>query len=152
MKKEKLKLSKKGKKLFRVYAFSIFSFAVMFGTSMTVFAADDPMAVVNNLSNFIFGLIRAIGMFARKLTVINVRTDSVLFQITGNFSVEKGSDGDLAVIGEDDNGKYYKHFICLADEITYVVEDLGSTGVNKYKYEINFNPNMILPVQPTIID
>lgn len=89
---------------------------------------------------------------ARKLTVINVRTDSVLFQITGNFSVEKESDGDLAIIGEDNNGKYYKHFICLADEITYVVEDLGSTGVNKYKYEINFNPNMILPVQPTIID
>lgn len=89
---------------------------------------------------------------ARKLTVINVRTDSVLFQITGNFSVEKEHDGDLAIIGEDDNGKYYKHFICLSDEITYVVEDLGSTGVNKYKYEINFNPNMILPVQPTIID
>lgn len=89
---------------------------------------------------------------ARKLTVINVRTDSVLFQLTGNFSVEKESDGDLAIIGEDNNGKYYKHFICLADEITYVVEDLGSTGVNKYKYEINFNPNMILPVQPTIID
>ena len=89
---------------------------------------------------------------ARKLTVINVRTDSVLFQITGNFSIEKESDGDLAIIGEDNNGKYYKHFICLADEITYVVEDLGSTGVNKYKYEINFNPNMILPVQPTIID
>lgn len=27
-----------------------------------VFAADDPLAVVNNLSNFIFGLIRAVGM------------------------------------------------------------------------------------------
>ncbi|MEG0379568.1 MAG: glutamyl-tRNA amidotransferase [Oscillospiraceae bacterium] len=28
----------------------------------TVCAADDPIAVVNNLSNFIFGLVRAIGM------------------------------------------------------------------------------------------
>lgn len=27
-----------------------------------VFAADDPLAVINNLSNFMFGLIRAIGM------------------------------------------------------------------------------------------
>jgi hypothetical protein len=29
---------------------------------ITAFAANDPIAVVNNLSNFIFGLIRAIGM------------------------------------------------------------------------------------------
>ena len=28
----------------------------------SVFAADDPLAVINNLSNFMFGLIRAIGM------------------------------------------------------------------------------------------
>lgn len=28
----------------------------------TVCAADDPIAVVNNLSNFIFGLVRAVGM------------------------------------------------------------------------------------------
>jgi outer membrane lipoprotein-sorting protein len=89
---------------------------------------------------------------ARKLTVINVRTDTVLFQMTGNFSIEKESDGDLAVIGENDNGTYYKHFVCLADEITYVVEDLGTTTVSKHHYEINFNPEMIMPVEPTVID
>lgn len=27
-----------------------------------VFAADEPLAVINNLSNFVFGLIRAVGM------------------------------------------------------------------------------------------
>ena len=27
-----------------------------------VFASDDPLTVINNLSNFIFGLIRAVGM------------------------------------------------------------------------------------------
>jgi hypothetical protein len=89
---------------------------------------------------------------ARKLSVINVRTDTVLFQITGNFSIDKESDGDLAVIGENANGTYYKHFICLADEITYIVEDLGTTGVDKYNYQINFNPKMILPVEITTID
>lgn len=35
---------------------------VVVGNTMTVYAADDPLSVVNNLSNFIFGLIRAIGM------------------------------------------------------------------------------------------
>jgi hypothetical protein len=89
---------------------------------------------------------------ARKLTVINQRTDTILFQMTGNFSITKEGDGDLAVIGENDDGKYYKHFVYLSSEVTYIVEDLGTTGVNKYKYEINFNPNMIIPLDPVVIN
>ena len=30
--------------------------------ALPVYAADDPLTVVNNLSDFIFGLIRAVGM------------------------------------------------------------------------------------------
>ncbi|MBR3325255.1 MAG: glutamyl-tRNA amidotransferase [Clostridia bacterium] len=37
-----------------------------------VFAADDPIAVVNNLSNFIFGLIRAVGMIILGFGVVQV--------------------------------------------------------------------------------
>jgi hypothetical protein len=92
----------------------------------------------------------------RKLTVINTRAEdgntSILFQMTGNFSIEKEADGDLAVIGENDNGTYYKHFVCLSRDITYIVEDLGTTTVNKHKFEINFNPQMIIPIQPVIVD
>ena len=32
----------------------------MLGTSVTAFAANDPIQVVNNLSDFIFGLVRAV--------------------------------------------------------------------------------------------
>ena len=35
---------------------------LFFGITNNVFAADDPLAVINNLSNFIFGITRAIGM------------------------------------------------------------------------------------------
>lgn len=89
---------------------------------------------------------------ARRLTVINQRTDSILFQMEGNFSINKASDGDLDVVGEDADGRYYKHFVCLSSEITYIVEDLGATHVDKHKYQINFNPKMIIPVTPVIID
>ncbi len=92
----------------------------------------------------------------RQLTVINTRADdgnsSILFQMTGNFSIEKESDGDLAVIGEDDDGRYYKHFVYLSRDISYIVEDLDKTSVSKHKFEINFNPQMIVPVEATIID
>lgn len=39
---------------------------------LQVFAADDPLAVVNNLSNFIFGLIRAVGMIILGFGVVQV--------------------------------------------------------------------------------
>ncbi len=87
----------------------------------------------------------------RKLSVINQRTDTLLFTMTGNFSVLKSS-GDLDIIGENEDGTYYKHFVYLSDEITYIVEDLGKTTTNKYKYQINFNPRMIVPFEPVIID
>lgn len=92
----------------------------------------------------------------RQLTVINTRAEdgnnSILFQMTGNFSIEKEQDGDLAVIGENPNGTYYKHFVYLTRDISYIVEDLGTTSVNKHKFEINFNPKMIVPVEFTTID
>lgn len=72
MKNNKLKLSKRGKKLFKTYVLGVCAFALTIGTSMTVLAADDPLAVVNNLSNFIFGLIRAIGMILLGWGIVQV--------------------------------------------------------------------------------
>lgn len=69
---KQLKMSSKGKKLFKVYVLGVSLFAITIGTSMNVLAADDPMAVVNNLSNFIFGLIRAIGMILLGFGIVQV--------------------------------------------------------------------------------
>lgn len=71
-KKNKLKMSYKGRKMFKAYVLGISLFTLIFGTSLTVLAADDPMAVVNNLSNFIFGLIRAIGMILLGFGIVQV--------------------------------------------------------------------------------
>jgi hypothetical protein len=89
---------------------------------------------------------------ARKLTVINQRTDTILFQMSGNFSIQNETKGELAIIGEDSNGRYYKHFVYLSSEVMYIVEDMGKTNVDKHKYQINFNPKMIIPVAPVIIE
>ena len=50
----------KVRKGFRIYCTAIMGAALILGTSVTAFAAGDPITVVNNLSSFIFGLIRAI--------------------------------------------------------------------------------------------
>lgn len=40
--------------------------------TFTVLATNDPLKVVNNLSNFIFGLIRAIGMILLGLGIVQI--------------------------------------------------------------------------------
>ena len=55
-----------------MYVMGVSIFALTIGTSMNVLAADDPMAVVNNLSNFIFGLIRAIGMILLGFGIVQI--------------------------------------------------------------------------------
>lgn len=37
-----------------------------------VFAADDPLTVINNLSDFIFGLIRAVGMIILGFGIVQI--------------------------------------------------------------------------------
>lgn len=90
----------------------------------------------------------------RQLTVINCIEGDVIFQMTGKLSiVADTTDNQLEVTVEDD-GTYVKHFIGLSDNVTYVVEDLnlGANDVAKYRYTLNFNPNMWIPVEVETIE
>lgn len=89
----------------------------------------------------------------RQLTVINCLQGDVLFQMTGKMSITADTtDNQLEVIVEGEDGNYKKHFIGLSDNVTYVVEDITSDDVSKYKYTLNFNPNMWIPVEVDNVD
>ena len=90
----------------------------------------------------------------RQITVINCIQGDVLFQMTGKMSIQADTDDNqLEVIVEDNAGNYKKHFIGLSDNVTYVVEDITSeSNVSKYKYELNFNPNMWIPIKAKYSD
>jgi hypothetical protein len=89
----------------------------------------------------------------RQLTVIDCITGDVLFQMTGKISITADTaDNQLEVMVEREDGTYQKHFIGLSDNVTYVVEDLGETDVDQYKYTLNFNPKMWLPFGADVID
>ncbi len=89
----------------------------------------------------------------RQLTVINCIGGDVLFQMTGKLAITADTeDNQLEVIVEDENGKYQKHFIGLSDNVTYVVEDKAVTDVDKYKYTLNYNPKMWIPVGVDKVD
>ena len=52
----------KVKRGFRFYCAIVLTLALMTGMAVTAYADGDPITVVNNLSDFIFGLIRAVGL------------------------------------------------------------------------------------------
>mgnify|MGYP001097956744 CR=1 FL=1 len=64
---EKLPMTGKVKKGFRFYCAAILTVAFVMGCATT-----DPITVVNNLSDFIFGLIRAIGMILLGFGIVQI--------------------------------------------------------------------------------
>jgi len=89
----------------------------------------------------------------RQLTVINCIQGDVLFQMTGKMSIKADvADNQLEVTVEDENGLYQKHFIGLSDNVTYVLEQKKDIDVSQYKYTLNYNPKMWIPVNIETID
>ena len=68
----KLPMTGKTKKGFKLYAAIVLCVAMLATCVVTAFAADDPVDVVNNLSTFIFGLIRAVGLILLGFGIVQV--------------------------------------------------------------------------------
>ena len=73
---ERLPVPGKVKRGFRAYCAVVMALTVMTVTSVTALAASttggDPLTVVGNLSTFIFGLIRAVGLILLGWGVVQV--------------------------------------------------------------------------------
>ena len=85
----------------------------------------------------------------RRVTVFNIRTDTVLMQMTGKISIENNTHNELVVLVEVEKGLYQKHFIYLNEYTMYTVEDLSGAEVSPYAYELEFLPQTLLPVKIT---
>ena len=85
----------------------------------------------------------------RRITVFNIRTDTVLMQMTGYFSLQNNSSNELVILAEIEKGVYQKHFVYLNEYTMYTVEDLNGTEVSPYRYEMEFLPQTLQPVKIT---
>ena len=84
----KLPVPGKVRKGVRFYCAAVLSVALVLGCSVPAFAANDPIAVVNNLSDFIFGLIRAVGLILLGWGIVQV-----------GLSFQSHSNGFLTLAG-----------------------------------------------------
>ena len=69
-----LTIEQKVMKGYKAYCGAVIGTTLIMATAVPVFAAPatDPLTVVNNLSEFIFGLIRAIGMILLGFGIVQV--------------------------------------------------------------------------------
>lgn len=88
----------------------------------------------------------------RRITVLNVRTNTPLYELTGNFSLKNSAENELTVISEVAAGEYKKDFIYLNEWTTYIVQDISGAEVDQYHYEVNILPQSIGGVSITMND
>ena len=80
----------------------------------------------------------------RRITVLNTRTDTPMMQITGLLAIEVDKDGDLNIVIEKAPGEYVLNYAHLSQDTTYIVEQIETKEVSKYKYEIKFYPTQLI--------
>lgn len=90
----------------------------------------------------------------RRFVAINARTDKPIMEIIGLMSIQQtgDGDGDVDVIVEVAPNVYKKNWVHINEWVIYSVEDINGAYVDKYHYEINFLPEMIIPVTFTSND
>lgn len=77
----------------------------------------------------------------RRLTVFNIRTDTVLFQMEGTFALDTSERNELEVTVQTGKNEFKRHFVSLPEEVAYVMEDISGANSDPYKYEISFLPD-----------
>lgn len=71
--KNKKKMPLKARKFLKVWVTAVLVIFVVGAMALTCFAAeDDPITVVNNFSDFMFGLVRAVGMIMLGFAVVQI--------------------------------------------------------------------------------
>ncbi|WP_211440108.1 hypothetical protein [Corynebacterium glutamicum] len=84
----------------------------------------------------------------RRVVMINTITDQPLMEIVGYLSINSDNiDGQLEITVKNEDGSFKKHFIGLSPTITYTLEDLAGTDISPYRYQINYLPEAIIPIE-----
>lgn len=121
----------------------LFALAIVVFSAVLMISCSKADRVSHNLSREADEL-----NITRRVTVINGITNQIIFQATGQMSIEYVEERkQLNIIALGENGEYKKHIVGISDNVSYMVEDVtGMKGVDT-KYRLYFNPDMIVPIE-----
>ena len=75
----------------------------------------------------------------RLVTVINLRSDKVLLEVEGYISIQNSTTDELAVIIQTGKNEYKMHYIYLAPEVVYLVQQIENTNTDAYHWAIRIH-------------
>ena len=76
----------------------------------------------------------------RKVTVINLRKDTILLECEGYLSIKDSNNNDeLAVIIQTGKNEYKMHYFYFGGEVIYLVEQLEPTNTTAYYWDIRIH-------------
>lgn len=75
----------------------------------------------------------------RQVKVINLRSDRVLLEIEGYLSIQNTEGNELAVIIKTGKDEYKMHYVYLAPEVVYLVEQVENTHTDAYHWIIRIH-------------
>lgn len=82
----------------------------------------------------------------RRIVFYNGITDKYILVIEGLCSLGNAdATGELSVTCKIGDGRYYKHFLGLSDNVTYFAEQIESVNTDPYHYTVLLRPEVIIP-------
>ena len=83
----------------------------------------------------------------RRVVFYNSLTDTYIMEMVGNISVDLERENVIEVVAKIGPDKYQKHYLGLSDNVTYTVEQIGTSDVSEYDYKMIFKPEKIIPIE-----
>ena len=82
----------------------------------------------------------------RRIVFYNGITGEYMLEINGLCALGNTDlEGELSVVCKVGKDSYKKHFLGLSDNVTYFVEQIESSTVSEYFYQVIFKPSVIVP-------
>lgn len=82
----------------------------------------------------------------RRIVFYNGITGEYMLEINGLCALgNRDAPGELSVTCKVGQDSYKKHFLGLSDNVTYFVEQIESSSVSEYFYQVVFKPSIIVP-------
>lgn len=122
-------------KRIKLFSLTLFSLLFLVGCRQSTRASYNVSRAADE-----FGVVR-------RVTVLNMRSDEIVFEVVGNISIETSDATRLELIAKTDEDTYKKHFINMNEWNMYIVEDLFGADVSTFQYEVNYTPEMIIPIE-----
>lgn len=83
----------------------------------------------------------------RKITVMNARTDTVMFEMEGYMNIDNNLNDELVVTFKTGPNTYKVNYVYLNEWTLYVVEDITGTITDPYHYKVYFHTNVLPDIE-----